>query len=77
MFGGYSYRGDDDNDHWQVLWTQYICNIYILSQIYARDPLGFFSFVEFPYKGKKLAAYAEKRICTIYLHMETLANSWS
>ena len=36
-----------------------------------------FSFVEFPYKGKKLAAYAEKRVCTIYLLMETLAKSWS
>ena len=36
-----------------------------------------FSFVEFPYEGKKLAAYAEKRVCTIYLHMETLAKSWS
>ena len=21
MFGGYSYRGDDDNDHWKVLWV--------------------------------------------------------
>ena len=36
-----------------------------------------FSFVEFRYEGKKLAAYAEKRVCTIYLHMETLAKSWS
>ena len=36
-----------------------------------------FFFVEFPYEGKKLAAYAEKRVCTIYLHMETLAKSWS
>ena len=35
----------------------------------------FFSFVVFPYEGKKLAAYAEKRVCTIYLHMETLAKS--
>ena len=34
-----------------------------------------FSFVKFPYEGKKLAAYAEKRVCTIYLHMETLAKS--
>ena len=36
-----------------------------------------FSFVEFPYEGKKLAAYAEKQVCTFYLHMETLAKSWS
>ena len=36
-----------------------------------------FSFVGFPYEGKKLAAYAEKRVCTFYLHMETLAKSWS
>ena len=27
--------------------------------------MRFFSFVEFPYEGKKLAAYAEKRVCTI------------
>ena len=31
-----------------------------------------FSFVEFPYEGKKLAAYAEEMPTTIYLHMETL-----
>ena len=37
----------------------------------------FFSFVEFRYEDKKLAAYAEKRVCTIYLHQETLAKSWS
>ena len=30
------------------------------------------SFVEFPYEGKKLAAYAEEMPTTIYLHMETL-----
>ena len=39
--------------------------------------IRFFSFVEFPYEGKKLAAYAEKRVCTFYLHMETIAKSWS
>ena len=31
-----------------------------------------FSFVEFPYEGKTLAAYAEEMPTTIYLHMETL-----
>ena len=31
-----------------------------------------FSFVEFSYEGKKLAAYAEEMPTTIYLHMETL-----
>ena len=36
-----------------------------------------FSFVEFPYEGKKLAAYAEKMPTTIYLHMEALKKSWS
>ena len=41
------------------------------------DQNTIFSFVEFPYEGKKLAVYAEKRVCTIYLHMETLAKSWS
>ena len=41
------------------------------------DQNTIFSFVEFPYEGKKLAAYAEKRVCTFYLHMETLAKSWS
>ena len=38
------------------------------------DQNTIFSFVEFPYEGKKLAAYAEKRVCTFYLHMETLAK---
>ena len=33
------------------------------------------SFVEFPYEGKKLAAYAEEMPTTIYLHMETLKKS--
>ena len=42
-----------------------------------RPKYDFVSFVEFPYEGKKLAAYAEKRVCTFYLHMETLAKSWS
>ena len=41
------------------------------------DQNTIFSFIEFPYEGKKLAAYAEKRVCTFYLHMETLAKSWS
>ena len=41
-----------------------------------RPKYDLFSFVEVPYEGKKLA-YAEKRVCTIYLHMETLAKSWS
>ena len=36
-----------------------------------------FSFVEFPYEGKKLAAYAEEMPTTIYLDMETLKKSWS
>ena len=27
-----------------------------------------FSFVEFPSEGKKLTAYAEERVGTIYLH---------
>ena len=36
-----------------------------------------FFFVEIPCESKKLAAYAEKRVCTIYLHMETVAKSWS
>ena len=36
-----------------------------------------FSFVEFPYEGKNLAAYAEEMPTTIYLHMETLEESWS
>ena len=31
-----------------------------------------FSFVEFPYEGKKLAANTEEMPTTIYLHMETL-----
>ena len=44
---------------------------------YPTTKIRFLSFVEFPYEGKKLAAYAEKRVCTIYLHMETLAKSWS
>ena len=39
-----------------------------------RPKYDFFSFVEFPYEGKKLAAYAEKRVCTFYLHMETLCK---
>ena len=42
-----------------------------------RPKYDFFSFVEFPYEGKKLAAYAEKQVCTFYLHMETLAKSSS
>ena len=42
-----------------------------------RPNYDFFSLIEFPYEGKKLAAYAEKRVCTFYLHMETLARSWS
>ena len=33
---------------------------------------AFFSFAEFLYEGKKLAAYAEEMPTTIYLHMETL-----
>ena len=37
---------------------------------YEKNPI--FPFVEFPYEGKKLVAYAEERVCTIYLHMETL-----
>ena len=41
------------------------------------DQNTIFSFVEFPYEGKKLAAYAEKRVCTFYLRMETLAKCWS
>ena len=41
------------------------------------DLIRFLSFVEFPYEGKKLAAYAEKRVFTIYLHMETLARNSS
>ena len=41
------------------------------------DQNTIFYFVEFQYEGKKLPAYAEKRVCTIYLHMETLAKSWS
>ena len=36
------------------------------------DQNTIFSFVEFPYEGKKLAAYAEEMPTTIYLHMETL-----
>ena len=36
------------------------------------DQNSIFSFVEFPYEGKKLAAYAEEMPATIYLHMETL-----
>ena len=35
-----------------------------------------FSFVEFPYVGKKLATYAEEMPTTIYINMETL-KSWS
>ena len=35
-------------------------------------PKFFFSFVEFPYEGKKLAAYAEEMPTTINLHMETI-----
>ena len=38
------------------------------------DKNTIFSFVEFPYEGKKMATYAEKGVCTIYLHMETLAK---
>ena len=34
-----------------------------------------FSFVEFLYEGKKLAAYAEEMPTTIYLHMETIKKS--
>ena len=37
-----------------------------------RPKFDFFSFVKFPYEGKKLAAYAEEMPTTIYLHMETL-----
>ena len=36
------------------------------------DENSIFSFVEFPYECKKLAAYAEEMPTTIYLHMETL-----
>ena len=35
-----------------------------------------FFLVEFPYEGKKLAAYAEEMPTTIYLHMETLKKSF-
>ena len=41
------------------------------------DQNTIFSFVEFPYEGKKLAAYAEEMPTTIYLHMETLTKGWS
>ena len=34
--------------------------------------MRFFSFVEFPYEGKNLAAYAEEMPTMIYVHMETL-----
>ena len=37
-----------------------------------RPKFNFFSFVELPYEGKKLAVYAEEMPTTIYLHMETL-----
>ena len=36
------------------------------------DQISIFFFVEFPYEGKKLTAYAEEMPTTIYLHMETL-----
>ena len=55
-------KGDLGISHWQNKYE------------YPTTKIRFFSFVEFPYEGKKLAAYAEKRVCTIYLHMETLAK---
>ena len=39
---------------------------------YPMTKIQIFSFVEFPYEGKKLAAYAEEMPTTIYLQMETL-----
>ena len=36
-----------------------------------------FSLVGFPYEGKKLAAYAEEQVGTIYLDMEILEKGWS
>ena len=38
---------------------------------YSTNKIRFFSFVEFPYEGKNLAACAEEMPTTIYLHMET------
>ena len=39
---------------------------------YPTTKIRIFPFVEFPYEGKKLAAYAEEMPTTIYLHMKTL-----
>ena len=44
---------------------------------YPTIKIRIFSFVEFPYGGKKLGVYAEEMPATIYLHMETLKKSWS
>ena len=42
---------------------------------YLTAKIQFFSFVEFPYEGKKLAVYADEMPTTIYLHnMETLKS---
>ena len=43
---------------------------------YPTTKIRIFSFVKFPYEGKKLAAYAEEMPTMIYLHMETL-KKWS
>ena len=43
---------------------------------YPTTKIRFFPFIEFPYEGKKLAAYAEEMPTMIYLHMET-KKSWS
>ena len=44
---------------------------------YPTTKIRFFSFVEFPYEGKTLGAYAEEMLTTIYLDMGTLKKNWS
>ena len=52
-------------------WEGWLISYWQNKYEYPTTKIRFFSFVEFPYEGKKLAAYVEKRVCTFYLHMET------
>ena len=58
-------------------WERWLISFWQNKYEYPTTKIRFFSFVEFIYEGKKLAAYAEEMPITIYLHMKTLKKSWS
>ena len=74
----FGHFGNEFNDILSILkeviifsWERWLISYWQSKCEYPTTKLRFFSFVEFPYEGKKLAAYAEEMPTTIYLHMET------